>query len=634
MNEFQRKTLQQLCHARLWICLFLSASPAPVLSQTESESTASQAIKVEAEISRLGDLIPGFQTVKISRKPAEIRLNKSQGFCIEQLRGRQIDRQPPQLKPLAKDYPEKLKDGFDVGRGPYVPQGISPFRLQFFNCEFNYGGRYNFEMTDYASTHGFKIISLYQPDRQQFRHFPDGTKFMHWTTSVNWNSLFRKVEIPVGRFDLLEQRKTFEKLKVQGKFKFSPPTYEDSLMIDMEHAVLSPASLRKQAWYPSDATEQQKSKFENRYFSGYAKTYTAAVDAAREQGWHEISVYGWAPFGRTWGGLEQPIDDHGLTEADEAWQRFGKKIYDDVDVINNSVYCFYWSQKNVAFTLANIDKNIARVQSAHPVKPVRPYYWTLLHGGGGGYRWWREMPLPTEEQRAMTAMAFFTGIDGFDCWNWSATSSHHRPVDLLRLATAAKSNGSKFNPVDVMIGLPFDLTSAARESVPTKLPTVDKAEHFQRYDVVHITGVDIPTKTVRFQKIRPDETSLGLGAGFPTFQTSVAEIDSHAYLRSQPIAAMIEGMALVKPIEFTLHSGTVHIDVPAQKQFRQSLPIVRRVSNGRYHVVITYDPGVIHGGTAREIVLQDFGGVEGLTLTLPADDQTRIFILQQPAVAR
>lgn len=630
MKEMHRKKHQRLYDLGLWISLFLSVSSAQVLSQTDSKTTASQAATAKAEISRLANLIPGFRTIDFSRKPAEIRVDKSQGFCIEQLRGRQIDAQPPQLKPMAKDYPEKLKDGFAVGRGPYVARGIRPFRLRAFNCEFNYGGWYNFEMVDYASTHGFKTIWLYQPERQQPLHFPDGTQFMHWTTSVNWDSLLYEHGIPAGRYDLVDQQKTFERLKEQGKIKFPAPTRENSLMIDMEHAVLPPANLRKQEWYPSDASELQKSEFENRYFSGYAKTYTAVVRAARQQGWRNISVYGWSPFGRTWGGLEQPDTDDEPTNADEAWQRFGKTIHADVDIINNSVYCFYWSQQNVAYTLANIDENIRRMHSVHPIKPVRPYYWTLLHGGGGGYRWWRDLPLPTEEQRAMTAMAFFTGIDGFDCWNWSGTSSHHHPVDLLRLATEAKSSKSGFDPVDVILGSPLDLICDSRESGAGKLTANDKMEHVQRYDVIHITDVDIDEKTLQFQKIRPSETSFGLGPDFPTFETTVAEITDRCYVKSEPIAAMIEGMALVKPIEFTLRSGTVHIDVSAQKQFQQSLPIVRRVSNGPYHVVITYDPGVIHGGNAREIELQNFDGVQGLTLKLPADDQVRIFIFEQP----
>jgi hypothetical protein len=93
---------------------------------------------------------------------------------------------------------------------------------------------------------------------------------------------------------------------------------------------------------------------------------------------------------------------------------------------------------------------------------------------------------------------------------------------------------------------------------------------------------------------------------------------------------MIEGMALVKPIEGILRRGTVKIDVPAQRQFGDTLPVVRRVKLGPVHVLATYDPVVVHGKAAREVRLPDFDGVQGLTLTLPADAETRVFVLREP----
>ena len=35
------------------------------------------------------------------------------------------------------------------------------------------------------------------------------------------------------------------------------------------------------------------------------------------------------------------------------------------------------------------------------------------------------------------------------------------------------------------------------------------------------------------------------------------------------------------------------------------------------------------GGKPREVVLNDFDGVKGRTLHLPADEQTRIFVLRE-----
>lgn len=100
-------------------------------------------------------------------------------------------------------------------------------------------------------------------------------------------------------------------------------------------------------------------------------------------------------------------------------------------------------------------------------------------------------------------------------------------------------------------------------------------------------------------------------------------------MKSEPVAAMIEGMALVKPFEYLLHHGEVKIDVSAHEQFARTLPIVRRVTLGGIHVLITYDPMIVHGGEPRPIVLENFDGHEGLTLTLPADSETRVFALEE-----
>ena len=68
--------------------------------------------------------------------------------------------------------------------------------------------------------------------------------------------------------------------------------------------------------------------------------------------------------------------------------------------------------------------------------------------------------------------------------------------------------------------------------------------------------------------------------------------------------------------------------VSAQKQFAETLPIVRRVSLGEYHIIATYDPSWASQEGPREIVLEDFAGREGLTLLLPADAQTRLFVVR------
>jgi len=51
---------------------------------------------------------------------------------------------------------------------------------------------------------------------------------------------------------------------------------------------------------------------------------------------------------------------------------------------------------------------------------------------------------------------------------------------------------------------------------------------------------------------------------------------------------------------------------------------------GRYHVVATYDPQWQKNQVMQSVELKGFDGRKGLTVLLPADSQTRIFVLRQP----
>jgi hypothetical protein len=74
----------------------------------------------------------------------------------------------------------------------------------------------------------------------------------------------------------------------------------------------------------------------------------------------------------------------------------------------------------------------------------------------------------------------------------------------------------------------------------------------------------------------------------------------------------------------------VQIDVTAQDQFFKVQPIVRRVQLGRYHVVATCDPQWQKNQVTQSVELKGFDGRKGLTVLLPADSQTRIFVMRQP----
>ena len=575
--------------------------------------------KVTAELAALESKVPSFKVQKRPDAPGELILTIEDSLTIDDLRGVVVDDAPPVPGALKKPYAPNMTDDFPQGEAPYFADGIEPFRFEYFNCEFNYGGWHTFAMADYASAHGFNIVYPYVRKVEEGAHLPEGTKWLSWGNFINWHTWFAEHDLPAARYDLLADL-DLVKLHVEEKrFKrdesdTSLSKQGDSLMIDLEHPVLSPGQLRAQPWFPKEAGEAEQAAFEKRYYDGYAQTYTSAVEAARLAGWKNISIYGWQPYGRTWGGLEKPQIDPG---SDHAWNAFGKQIYESVDLVHNSVYCFYWSARNVAYTLAGIDANRVVLESTPEAKPLRPYYWTLCHGGGGGWRWWRGQPLTNEETRAMIAMSFFTGVDGFDTWNWSGTGNHN--VAEIPTGTAAKDFFT--SGMDVMLGQEFAATPVGGS----------ESQVFERYDVLHLLSIDEENGRVTFQKVRPKEENYGVNDAAPKFTAEISNLEPCLRAKSDPVAAMVEGMALVKPLEYLLRHGEVKIDVPARQQFKETLPIVRRVKCGSADVLITYDPKVIFGGEPREIVLENFDGQEGVTLRLPADDETRVFVISSDA---
>lgn len=551
-------------------------------------------VEVEAELARAAALIEGFA---ITELPAagEVSLSATESVTVEDLRGVALDDDPPVAGEPADEWDPRMADDCPTEARPYAPEGIAPFRLRYFNCEFCYGGWHTWSMNQYASEHGFSIVSTYNSNPTAWAHLPEGTRFMRWGGFINWHKWMPEHDLADGRYDLLVGRDLIPLLAAEEKMQLIEGY--DSIMIDLEHGRLSPEKLHEQEWYPAGASEAERAAFEKRYYAGWAQTYVAPVEALRRNGWRDISVYGWAPFGRMWHGLADVQLD---PATDWAWNAFGRDIYDSVDILNPSVYCFYWSPQNVAYTLANIDLNMALVNSADELRPMRPYYWTLLHGGGGGERWWKGQPLPDEDARAMTALCFFTGCDGMVLWNWSGTGSHQ---------TVKLEEGAYLMLRDDCVAGELTL---------------------QRYDVIKIVGI-AEDGTVTFRCVDRERFRDGWGVtdADPSYTIARDELLPHLRPRAEPVAALIEGLALVKPFERLLREGEPAVDVSAQEQFRDTLPIVRRVSIEGHHIVATYDPMVLHGGEPRQIVLEDFAGHAALTLTLPADDQVRIFVLRE-----
>jgi hypothetical protein len=553
--------------------------------------------RARAELDSLAAKVKSFTVVRLPAT-GEVALSAEQSLTIESLRGVKLDDDPPVVGQPAKPYDPRMTDDFPPGKAPYMARDIQPFRFRYFNNEFNYGGWHNWGMHDYAVAHGFNILYPYNHSPADWTHAPKGTQWLKWGGFVDWPKWLKERNIPEGRYDRLPEMDVAQTLLDAGVFK--PDEGFQFLMIDLEHPLLGPDKLRQQDWYPKSASEAERQAFERKYYEGYARTYIAPVQAARRAGRKNISLYGWQPFARAWFGVEKAQPD---PATDFAWNAYGKRIYEAVDILNPSVYCFYWSPQNVAYTLANIDLNLRLVNSMPQRKPMRPYYWTLLHGGGAGWRWWSGQPLPNEEARAMTAFCFFTGCDGLVQWNWSGTGTHHAPPPLKE-------------GVDAMVRTRFECRPEGSVEATT----------FERFDVLHVRSV--AEGLVKFQRIDRKFPQASIEADKPTYAMPADRLLPLLRASSEPVSGVVEGLALVKPFEYLLWHGEVKVDVSAQEQFAQTLPIVRRVKLGRFHLLATYDPLCVHGGEPRQIKLPALDGQKGLMLNLPADAQTRLFVLE------
>ncbi len=551
--------------------------------------------QLEAELQELGERVEGFAVIELPAA-GELTLTADQALTADDLRGVTLDDSPPVLADRPEGWDERMVDDWPAGEAPYAAEGIAPFRFDYFTNEFSYGGWHNWYMHEYAVTHGFSVLFPYNHAPDDWPHLPEGTDWLKWGGFVNWHTWMDERGIGERQFQELAALDV-PSLMLQEQKLANDPQF-DQLMIDMEHGLLKPEQLREQEWYPAQAPEAERAAFEKRYYDGYAQTYVAPVEAARQNGWRELSVYGWEPFGRRWWGLDEVVVD---PETDWAWNAFGKQIYASMDILNPSVYCFYWSPQNVAYTLANIDLNMRFVDAADERKRMRAYYWNLLHGGGAEKRWWTNQPLPDEDMRAMTTMCFFTGSDGMVLWSWSGTGDHHRP----------QIEAGKY----VMVGEGFERAPEAG----------GEAVQLARYAVLLVDALD-EDGTVRFRPVTPGTSGSGVPDDAPSFAIPREELEPLLRPASAPIAALVEGLALVKPLEYLLSHGEAIVDVPAQEQFAETLPIVRRVELDGYHAIASYDPLARDGGEARSVTID----VAGRTVTVPTDAQVRVFVVRAP----
>jgi hypothetical protein len=581
----------------------------------------------DAALAALQAWVPGVQVIALPAT-GDLRLTPQQALTVDSLRGVALDGNPPVAGTPNPPYPEGQTDGLPAGTGPYAAPGIAPFRLKHFTAEFSYGGWHNLDMMQYATTHGFSVLYPYvMPDT---KHLPAGTQLLKWGSFVDWNRFMTDHALAAGRWDLLAEMDVATEVLRSSPVWDHPP---DTLgMLDLEHGnPLSPDQLRSQDWYPGDAPEAERTAFEGRYYRGYLETYTVPLELLRRKNWTSAGVYP-QPYGSGWyallGRAERGEPGTPDPATDWAWQRYGRAMALAQDVLYPDIYVYYWSAQNVAYTLARMDYDRALLDALPVHKPYRPYFWPLLHGGDTSYRWWNQQPLPTEDERAIFALTFFAGCDGVVLWNWSEFDNHHVAPVLWRdqQTTAVGILGVKGGTgADVMVGRDFQ---ARREGAPADAPP----DTLRRYDVLAVQSLDDAAGTVTFQRIDTshNQPSAHSSPDWPVYTLPREELTGYLRAASEPVAGAVEGLALVAALEPILYRGAPRVDVPALEQFAKSLPIVRRVQWGPLHLLASYDPGCVVGrGAPREVTLEGFAGHAGLTLTVPADGQLRVFVLRE-----
>ena len=584
---------------------------------------SARAHTVAGEIHELLLRVPGVTLIQLPVS-GTVTLSADSALTADKARNVVLDDDAPVSVPY--HYPANGGDGAAEGSEPYIADGIAPFRLKYFTTEWHYAGWYTMAMADYALMHGFRVTTTYGRTPADV---PVANSQSREQLNLSWDSWMSTHGYTPGRYDQLPSRDCLvNTLLSEDQFARAAgsPTH---LLLDMEDPPGGPpseAALRNSSWYPPGGVNPQ---FEDDYYNGYVSTQLAAVEAATKEGWKDVGLYIWAPFPRTVSpqlGTTLTLDPNSYFP----WVRYGREIYRDarLDVIYPSVYNFYWHDSNVAYVLANIDLNMQLIHSEPIEKPLRPYFWNKLHGGGDGWRWWAEQPVRNEDMRAEIGMNFFTDADGLVLWSWSDFSNHH-------LATVASCKD--YTLADGFIVLD-EITGAPRQML--------------RYDAIHVLDVNA-AGVARFQVInkagnasndfgtnRPKVPSAPPGGQshrcwsngdpltFPVYSLPVATLASHLRPVSEPVAQVIEALAMVRLLEYTLWTGTTAIDVPAQQQFAQLSPIIRRVANGAYSIVATYDPQWQQFPEGRTITLHDFAARPGLTVTFPADRELRFYIMR------
>ncbi|MEE9212752.1 MAG: hypothetical protein V3U29_08875, partial [Phycisphaeraceae bacterium] len=649
-------------------------------------------------------------------------------LTIEDLRDKPIDADPPDYRgEIPGDYPDEMTDGYDRrahAGAAYVADGIGPFRFKYFDIAINYRAKHNWNLDDYAVLHGFNIVEArnklalsstgIRTNLQFHRHYPGGTIF---TLAAGTRKVAKQLtehhKPPYGtftqpRWDLVHRDENldtvdevYHRIRHLRIFNFIHGALPDGIgpeqfiiKLDLEHPVLKLNKLKAQKWYSRG--------LEADYYAGFAHAHLASAKAAKqpdgrfEQPWLTTAIYSiqQEPFRWRSRGYLVGLDLNGpnlngkpVTEGSPIWEweQFRKLIFEhgyDIKVVKG--WANDWDQRHVPLVLALTDLNMMlAMASAKPTKVIMSMSAQFTtQGNHQDWRWWRGLPMPVEDARAMTAMALFGGVDGLLFRPGRGLTSNLHVVPEIAMRQEGTGTGKRqLRPDDpepdktarkgpeFVVKTGFTLAPIAPGAPPRVSYNGSPAlgdHRFKRYDVIHVLGVGPePPNKVRFQLVRkttdapltlerknsPADRGLDLagetvGYAHPVFEMARADLQAKLMPRSAGMSGVIEGLALAKQFEFCLRVGRNRIGA-ATSDARSALkvyedawggnsgrgaaggPVMRWVKIGPYHVIATFDPDWLNASADEQIEILDFDGT-GQKLTLPADKQVRLFVLKDP----
>jgi hypothetical protein len=523
---------------------------------------------------------------------------------------------------------------------------------------------------DSAPLYGFRILSIDQINEQNLLNLyrvnpttggispfsnPPFIKWIQWRT-FSWDpapedpGMFSKIGLPEGAFHLIKFK--LDLIKMDPAIYARDPL-ADYLVLDIEQPL--PEFEVAQKTFPELLDPKD-------YYDGIALSYTQPMSLAKSRfNWRKVSLFGLNMNQTSWSVIGDP-DQFMVDELD--WSLYSQKVHEGSDTIHPSVYLTRWSARNIAASLSYLDSNWELVKSyppgsRHNLFPfLRPMY---LSSGTAcdparpdkPWNWFKDLPIPDEEARAMTVAAFFSDIKGFGVWSSHRESPNgYLPGSMTRDRTFLVERDKR---VIGLAGASIDLKKY--DVIFVRERRVEGSRTWITFEVMPKPLETMPTKTLSALKKCIDHKDID---GVRIFTASEASLLPLLRAETRAIAAIFEGMALIQPIEYLVFTGQTIEEVSPRVQFGKPWfsPVVngllqagtpatsivrhKRVTynapdaSGDYnqrkvlHLVFTYDPQVLYKVRSSDtILLKDFAGVAGRTLKLRADAQPRIYLFEE-----